>query len=51
LNALAFYEQRLQAARTWTYNTAILRTLFLSVLLPVGKLFARLVVDLVTRTP
>jgi hypothetical protein len=51
LNALAFCEERLQAARTWPYNTAILRTLFFSVLIPVGTLVARLVVELVSNRP
>jgi hypothetical protein len=49
INALAFCEQRLQAARTWPYNTTILRTLFFSVLIPVGTLVARLVVDVITN--
>jgi hypothetical protein len=33
-NALLAYEHRLVDARTWPYNTAMLRTLFLSVLVP-----------------
>jgi hypothetical protein len=36
INALVAYEQRLQAARTWPYNTAMLRTLFFSVIIPGG---------------
>lgn len=34
INTLALYEQRLQAVRTWPYNTSMLRTLFFSVLFP-----------------
>jgi hypothetical protein len=34
--ALIAYEHRLTEARTWPYNTAMLRTLFLSLLLPIG---------------
>lgn len=35
------YEERLKDARTWPYNTAMLRTLFLSVLLPVAASIAQ----------
>jgi hypothetical protein len=42
INALTLYEERLQAARTWPYNTHMLRTLFFSVLIPVGSLLVRL---------
>jgi len=41
INALAVYEQRLQAARTWPYNTSMLRTLFFSVLIPLGSLLVK----------
>lgn len=41
INALAVYETRLQAAQTWPYNTPMLRTLFVSVLVPLGSLLAR----------
>jgi len=34
ISNLALYEQRLQAVRTWPYNTSMLRTLFFSVLFP-----------------
>lgn len=34
LNALAAYQKFLRNARTWPYNTAMLRTLFVSVLIP-----------------
>ena len=43
INALVVYEQRIQAARTWPYNTSMLRTLFFSVLIPLGSALARLV--------
>ena len=46
INALAAYEARVQAARTWPYNTTMLRTLFFSVLLPLGTMLARKLVDL-----
>jgi hypothetical protein len=41
INGLAWYEQRLQAARTWPYDTAMLRTLFFSVLVPAGSVLVR----------
>jgi hypothetical protein len=34
INALVAYEERVQEARTWPYNTGMLRTLVFSVLLP-----------------
>jgi hypothetical protein len=34
INALVAYEARVQAARTWPYNTAMLRTLFFGVIIP-----------------
>jgi hypothetical protein len=46
INALEVYEQRLLSARTWPYNTSILRTLFFSILIPLGSILARLAVDL-----
>jgi hypothetical protein len=45
INALAIYEQRIGGARTWPYNTTMLRTLFFSVLIPLGSAVARLVWD------
>ncbi|MGW8143783.1 MAG: hypothetical protein ACWGN2_05270, partial [Anaerolineales bacterium] len=47
INALVVYEQRLNNARTWPYNVTMLRTLFFSVLLPLGSILARLAVDLI----
>jgi len=46
INALEVYEQRLLAARTWPYNTSMLRTLFFSILIPLGSILARLGVDI-----
>lgn len=47
INALVVYEQRLNNARTWPYNVTMLRTLFFSVLLPIGSILARLAVDII----
>ena len=44
--ALAALEARLQAARTWPYNTPMLRTLFVSVLAPGALLLARKLLEL-----
>ena len=44
INALIAHEQRLLAARTWPYNTTMLRTLFFSVFIPLGSVMARLLV-------
>ena len=46
INALTVYEGRLLAARTWPYNTAMLRTLFFSVFIPLGSIAARLAVEI-----
>jgi hypothetical protein len=48
-NALATYEQRLQQARSWPYNTAILRALFFSILVPVVTVLSRRVFELYIR--
>lgn len=45
INALVAYEQRLQATRTWPYNTTMLRTLFFSVFIPLGSVIARLLIE------
>lgn len=45
LNALSNYEQRLNAARTWPYNTTQLRALFFSVLIPAASMLLRLIID------
>jgi hypothetical protein len=49
INALVAYENRLLAARTWPYNTTMLRTLFFSVLIPLGSVMARLLVEFLFR--
>jgi hypothetical protein len=41
LSSLLDYEQRLQQSRTWPYNTDMLRTLLLSVLVPIGTVLLR----------
>jgi hypothetical protein len=46
-NALAAYEQRLAGTRTWPYNTSMLRTLFVSFLVPLGSFLFKTVIDLV----
>jgi hypothetical protein len=45
INALAAYETLLQKTRTWPYNTAMLRTLFFSVLIPGGTILGRALVE------
>lgn len=45
INALAVYEKQLRETRTWPYNTATLRTLFFSVMIPVGTLVGRIIVE------
>ncbi|MBI4675014.1 MAG: hypothetical protein HY741_25520, partial [Chloroflexi bacterium] len=40
INALALYEQRVRGVRTWTYNTAMLRTLLVSFFIPAGTALA-----------
>jgi len=49
INALSIYEQRLLAARTWPYNTAMLRTLFFSVFFPLVTVLGRLLVEVFYR--
>jgi hypothetical protein len=49
ISALAAYQQRLEAARTWPYNTAMLRSLFFSVLVPIVTMLARMVFDRLTQ--
>jgi hypothetical protein len=49
INALTIYEQRLLAARTWPYNTAMLRTLFFSVFFPLVTVLGRLLVEVFYR--
>lgn len=46
INALVAYEARLKAARTWPYNTSMLRTLFVSVVIPGGAALAQAISEL-----
>ena len=41
---LMAYEQRLREARTWPYNTAMLRTLFLSVFVPIATILLQMII-------
>jgi hypothetical protein len=41
---LVAYEKRLTEARTWPYNTAMIRTLFLSVLVPIGTILLQMII-------
>lgn len=43
INALVAYEKRIQATSTWPYDTAMLRTLFFSVIFPVAAAVARII--------
>jgi hypothetical protein len=47
INALVAYEERLQSASTWPYDTAMLRTLVFSVIIPGGAALARAVSEFV----
>jgi hypothetical protein len=47
VNALVAYEKRLLAASTWPYDTAMLRTLVFSVIIPGGAALARAVSEFV----
>ncbi len=50
LNLWIKYEERLKRARTWPYNTGMLRTIFLSVLFPpIASLAQRFVVSLLIK--
>lgn len=46
INALAVYEERVKAARTWPYNTRMLRTLLFSVVIPGAAALGRVVVEI-----
>ncbi len=45
IGALMAYERRLESARTWPYNTTMLRTLALSVFVPLATIVARNVAE------
>jgi len=49
IQALSIYEQRLQSARTWPYNTGMLRTLFFSVFIPLATILIRVAVEMLFR--
>jgi len=49
INALVAYGSRLRAARTWPYDTAMLRTLFLSVVVPGGAAAGRVLSELLLQ--
>ena len=49
VNALVAYEKELLEASTWPYNTAILRTLVVSVLVPTLMVFARRIFEVYIR--
>jgi len=46
VEALIAFEQRVKEARTWPYNTPMLRSLFFSVLIPLVTVLARLGIEL-----
>lgn len=46
INALVAFEKRLLDARTWPYNVSMLRTLFVSVFIPLGSILARVGVEI-----
>jgi hypothetical protein len=43
--ALSIYQKQLNETPTWPYNTGMLRTLFFSVLIPVGTLLGRILIE------
>jgi len=49
VTALTAYEARLLEARTWPYNTTMLRTVFVSVLIPGATMVGRVLADLLGR--
>jgi hypothetical protein len=49
IGALIAYEERLRAARTWPYDTAMLRTLFLSIIVPGGVALAPVVFETLSK--
>ncbi len=46
INALIAYEDQLRSARTWPYNTRMLRTLFFSVLIPASAVAGRVIASI-----
>jgi hypothetical protein len=49
INALAACESRLRAARTWPYNTGMIPTLFVSIVVPGGAAAAGFISDQLFR--
>lgn len=49
INALVAYEERVRAARTWPYNTGMLRTLFVSIIIPGGAALAQALSEILFR--
>jgi hypothetical protein len=49
ISALTAYESRLLQARTWPYNTTMLRTVFVSVMIPGATMIGRFVAELLKR--
>jgi len=49
LLALTAYESRLLQARTWPYDTAMLRAVFVSILVPGGTVVGRLILEAINR--
>ena len=43
INALVAYERRVNGTRTWPYDTAMLRTLFFSLVIPAGVELVKLI--------
>jgi hypothetical protein len=43
INALVAYQDRVRAARTWSYDTAMLRTLFFSLIIPAAVELGKLI--------
>ncbi len=49
INVLIVYEERLRATRTWPYDTAMLRTLFFSIIIPGGVALAPVVFKMLSE--
>ena len=49
ISALVAYERRLHEAKTWPYDTAMLRTLFISVLAPIVATLTRFFAEQLVR--
>jgi hypothetical protein len=49
INGLVEYEKRVQVTRTWPYNTTMLRTLFVSVIIPAGAAAVQGIFEVVSK--